>query len=247
MAFLEFWHNGECIPKDFWSSSECLGVGCKMTKWESFERRWRRLHFVVRFKSCLYAMQIPLPTPTPIVHRSCIHHLAPSTLWLLSFTSRHVTPIWLVQNTLQVLPLDVLAQPPDTLSVTLPHDHTAHENLDRSNALKRYLALASGLVQAECRAKLVFRHGLGMINLVTENNERGVFELLHGEEGVEFGLGFVEALVVLCVDEEDNAGDFRDCAQTLLVVKTSVDGGLNAYSSRAKVVAPVRDHRDRRL
>jgi hypothetical protein len=60
---------------------------------------------------------------------------------------------------------------------------------------------------------LVLRHGLGMVNLVTENDERSVLELLHGEKGVEFGLGFVEALVVLCVDEEDNARDFRDCVE----------------------------------
>jgi hypothetical protein len=45
-----------------------------------------------------------------------------------------------------VVRLDVLAQPSDTLSITLSHDHTAHENLNRSDALERYLALASCLV-----------------------------------------------------------------------------------------------------
>jgi hypothetical protein len=50
-----------------------------------------------------------------------------------------------------------------------------------------------------------------VIDLVTEDNEGGVLKLLHGEEGVELGFGFVEALVVFCVDQEDDAGDFRDC------------------------------------
>jgi hypothetical protein len=173
--------------------------------------------------------------------------ISPPALWLQSSTTRHITSVCLVQDTFEVLPLDVLAQPPNALSVSLPHDHTAHEHLNRSNALKRHLALAGSLVQAECRAKLVFRHGLGMINFVTENDEGSVLELLHGEEGVEFGLGFVEALVVLCVDEEDNAGDFRDCVERLLARKISLNGEWDAHSSRAKVVAPVRDRRDRRL
>lgn len=50
---------------------------------------------------------------------------------------------------LQDLHLDVLAQPSDTLAVTLPHNHTAHKDLDWPNALKWDLALASRLVQAE--------------------------------------------------------------------------------------------------
>jgi hypothetical protein len=106
--------------------------------------------------------------------------------------------------------LDILAQPPDTLSISLPHDHTAHEHLDGSNALKRHLALARSLVQTQCSAELVLRHGLGVIDLVTEDDEGGVLELVHGEESVELGFGFVETLVVLCVDEEDDAGNFRD-------------------------------------
>lgn len=45
--------------------------------------------------------------------------------------------------------LDVLRQPADTLAVALSHDHTAHENLDRANALERDLALAGGLVETK--------------------------------------------------------------------------------------------------
>lgn len=53
-----------------------------------------------------------------------------------------------------------------------------------------------------------------MVDFVTENNERSILELLHGEERIELGFGFVEALDVLCVDEEDDAGDFRDCVES---------------------------------
>jgi len=45
-----------------------------------------------------------------------------------------------------VIRLDVLAQPSDTLSVSLPHDHTAHEDLNRADTLERYLALTGCLV-----------------------------------------------------------------------------------------------------
>lgn len=108
------------------------------------------------------------------------------------------------------LALDILAQPPDALSVSLPHDHTAHEHLDGSDTLKRHLALACGLVQTKRRAKLVLRHGLGVVDLVAKNDKGGVLEFVHGEESVELGLGLVEALVVFCVNEEDDAGDFGD-------------------------------------
>jgi hypothetical protein len=106
--------------------------------------------------------------------------------------------------------LDVLTQPPNTLSVSLPHNHTAHEDLDRSDALERDLALASGLVQTERRAELVLGDGLGVVNLVSEDDEGGVLELLHGEESVELGFGLGETLVVLCVNKEDDAGHFGD-------------------------------------
>jgi hypothetical protein len=106
-----------------------------------------------------------------------------------------------------------LAQPPDPLSVSLPHDYTAHKDLDRPDAFERNLALARGLVQAQRCAELVLRHGLRVIDLVSEDDERGVFELFHGKEGVELGFRFVETLVVFGVDEEDDARDFGDCGE----------------------------------
>jgi hypothetical protein len=139
-----------------------------------------------------------LLTPTPvrtIVHRNHINRTA------FSFVLPP-TPLDLHQ---QLPSLHVLAQPPDTLAVSLPHHHTAHEHLDRPNALQRHLALARRLVQAEGAAQLVFRHGLGVIDLVSEDDEGRVLELFHGEQRVELGFGFVEALVVFGVDEEYDA------------------------------------------
>lgn len=45
--------------------------------------------------------------------------------------------------------LDVLRQPADTLAVALSHDNTAHEDLDRADALERDLTLAGGLVKTK--------------------------------------------------------------------------------------------------
>ena len=83
--------------------------------------------------------------------------------------------------------LDVLAQPPNTLAVSLPHDNTAHEDLDGPDALKRSLALTGCLVQAERRTELILRDRVWVVDLVAENDEWGVLKLLHREKGVELG------------------------------------------------------------
>lgn len=44
-----------------------------------------------------------------------------------------------------------------------------------------------------------------MVDLVAEDDEGNFGELLHGQKGVELSLGLREALVVLCVDEEDDS------------------------------------------
>jgi hypothetical protein len=138
-----------------------------------------------------------------IVHRAGFI-ISPSLLSALPPTpSSHV----------QTNPLNILAQPPNPLSVSLPHDYTAHEDLDRPDALERNLALARGLVQAQRCAELVLGDGLRVIDFVTEDNEGGVLELFHGKEGVELGFRFVETLVVFGVDEEDDARDFGDCGE----------------------------------
>lgn len=106
--------------------------------------------------------------------------------------------------------LDILAQPPDALAVSLPHDDTAHEHLDGPDALEGYLALARGLVQAELVAQLVFRDGVGVVDLVAEDHKGHLGQLLHGEQRVELGLGLGEPLVVLRVDEEDDTVYFGE-------------------------------------
>jgi hypothetical protein len=95
-------------------------------------------------------------------------------------------------------------------SLTLPHDNTAHEDLDGSDALERDLALAGGLVQTQLAPELILADRLGVVDLVAENDEGDVGELLHAEERIELGLGLGKTLVVLGVDEEDDAADLGE-------------------------------------
>lgn len=99
---------------------------------------------------------------------------------------------------------------PKNGALTLPHNNTAHEDLNRPDTLKRHLALASSLVQTQLVAQLVLAHSVGVVDLVAEDEEGHLGEIFHGEEGVELGLGFGEALVVLCVDEEDDPAYFGE-------------------------------------
>lgn len=101
--------------------------------------------------------------------------------------------------------LYILGQPSDAITVALTHDNRAHEQLDRSDALQRDLALAGGLVQAKSVSQLLLRLGLWVIDLVAEDNEGNLGEFLHGKKGIEFGLDFGESDVVDGIDEEDNA------------------------------------------
>jgi hypothetical protein len=59
-------------------------------------------------------------------------------------------------------------------------------------------------------SEFILAHGIRVIDLVSENQEGDLGELFHGEEGVEFGLGFGESLAVLGVDEEDDSADFGE-------------------------------------
>lgn len=106
--------------------------------------------------------------------------------------------------------LDVLGQPADTIAVSLAHDDGAHKHLDRADTLQRDLALAGGLVQAELVAEDVLGDGAGVVNLVAEDDKGDLGQLLHGQERVELGLGLGESLVVLGVDEEDDAVDLGE-------------------------------------
>ena len=92
----------------------------------------------------------------------------------------------------------------------MPHNHTAHEDLNGPDTLKRDLALAGCLVKAKLSPELILRDSLRVIDLVAKDKEGGVRQRLHGEKRIELGLRLGKALVVFGIDEEDNAADFRE-------------------------------------
>lgn len=94
--------------------------------------------------------------------------------------------------------------------LTLSHDNTAHKQLNGPDALERDLALASGLVQTKLVTQLIFGDGVGVVDLVAEDEERHLGEILHGEQGIQLGLGLRETLVVLGIDQEDDAADLGE-------------------------------------
>lgn len=135
----------------------------------------------------------------------------------------------------RILFLDILRQPSDTFAVTcekrntlvnqgfavslqdhlrrehtLSHDDTAHEQLNGSDTLERDLALARCLIQTQLVPQLVLAHGIRMVNLVAEDEERNLGQFLHGQESVKLGLGFGEPLRVLGIDKEDDAAHLRE-------------------------------------
>lgn len=59
-------------------------------------------------------------------------------------------------------------------------------------------------------AKFILTHCIGVIDLVSKDKEGNLSEILHGEKGVELGLGLGEALVVLGIDEEDDTADLGE-------------------------------------
>lgn len=123
--------------------------------------------------------------------------------------------------------LNVLRQPSDTIAVSLSHHHGAHEQLDRSDSLQLHLALSGRLVQAQLVSQLVLRNGVGVVDLVTQDDEGNLGKLLHRQEGVELGLGLGESLVVLGVDEEDDTVDVGEVISpdtTGLLVTTQIKG-----------------------
>lgn len=58
-------------------------------------------------------------------------------------------------------------------------------------------------------AELVLRHRVRVVDLVAKYDKRHLGQFLHRQERVELGLGLGESLVVLGVDKEDNAVNFR--------------------------------------
>lgn len=59
-------------------------------------------------------------------------------------------------------------------------------------------------------AKLILGNCVGVVDLVAEDDERYFRELLHREEGIQFGFRFGQTLVVFRIDEEDDAVNFGE-------------------------------------
>lgn len=57
-------------------------------------------------------------------------------------------------------------------------------------------------------SELVLADGVGVVDLVSEDQEGDLGELLHGQESVKLGLGLGETLNVLGVNQEDDTADF---------------------------------------
>jgi len=83
------------------------------------------------------------------------------------------------------------------------------------------------LVETELMAKLILGNGVGVVDLVTENDEGDLRKLLHREKGVEFSLGLGESVVVLGVDEEDNP---IHLGEVVLPKTTSCVGGTKGFA-----------------
>jgi len=94
--------------------------------------------------------------------------------------------------------------------LTLSHDNTAHEQLNGPDTLERDLALTSSLVQTQLVAQFLLTDGVGVVDLVSEDEEGDLGEVLHGEKGVQLSFGLGEALVVLGINEEDDTADFGE-------------------------------------
>jgi hypothetical protein len=75
-----------------------------------------------------------------------------------------------------------------------------------------------------------------VVDFVTENDKGCRLQLLHSEQGVQLGFGFGEALVIFCVDEEDDAADFGDCKRE--VSKCSSYSLQNVLYKRRTVIPP---------
>jgi len=112
--------------------------------------------------------------------------------------------------------LHKLTQPLEPLPISLPHDHTTHEHLNRPDSLHApaRLALPCRLIQSQAMPELVLGHGFGVVDLVAEDQKGHFGELFEVEEFVEGVFGFGEALGVFGVDEVHDAVDFGEVLGT---------------------------------
>lgn len=77
-------------------------------------------------------------------------------------------------------------------------------------------------------SQLIFGNRVRVVDLVAEDEEGGLGEVLHAEEGIEFCFRLAETLWVFGVDEEDHAADFGEVVlpqTTRLLVTAEIEGG----------------------
>jgi hypothetical protein len=57
-------------------------------------------------------------------------------------------------------------------------------------------------------SQFILTDRIRVVDLVTQHYKWDLAQLLHAQQSVEFGFRFRETLMVFCVDEEYDAGDF---------------------------------------
>jgi hypothetical protein len=81
--------------------------------------------------------------------------------------------------------------------------------------------------------QIILTHCIRMINLIPENQKGHFGQLLHAQKRIKLGLAFWQALVVLGVDEEDDAADFWKIVfpeTARLLMAAEVEGGEAAVA-----------------
>lgn len=76
-------------------------------------------------------------------------------------------------------------------------------------------------------AQLLFRDGVGVINLVAKDKKGDLLKLLHRQESVELGLRFGEALVIFGIYQENDTVDLGEVVLPKtagLLVTTKIKG-----------------------
>jgi hypothetical protein len=115
-----------------------------------------------------------------------------------------------ILHTAAISPSKLLTRPKEWIALTLPHDHRAHKHLDRTDTFERDLALSGGRVKTQDLAQVLLGDGRGVVDLVSEDEERHLAEVLHAQQRIELGLRLEQTLVVLGVDEEHDARDLGE-------------------------------------
>jgi hypothetical protein len=91
-------------------------------------------------------------------------------------------------------------------------------------------------------SQLILAHGIRVIDLVAQDQERYFGKIFHREEGVELGFRLGKTFVVFGVDEEDDAGNFGE-----IVTPKAAGCGWSDWCTnnvwRAHLVDVLRDRR----